>query len=185
MDNSDLFAKCKTSSILADDGNQNESFPVMNSDAKMAVILSKYISHSIWFPFSQWCGMRLWERESHMIRVLCRKAKFVVRKEPRVTWLTCGQSAWSLEYGTLEHIRTSSSVPVSPVNPAATGDRNNIDNHFQSDFSSLVKIENYTGAFQLTGPSGPTGVKKGYWLLAALIFNSSGRSSWKLLLPRI
>ena len=43
--NSDLVEKCKTSSILADDGNQNESFPVMNSDAKMAVILSKYISH--------------------------------------------------------------------------------------------------------------------------------------------
>ena len=40
--NSDLVAKCKTSSILADDGNQNESFPVMNSDAKMAVIPRKY-----------------------------------------------------------------------------------------------------------------------------------------------
>ena len=47
MDNSDLFAKCKTSSILADDGNQNESFPVMNSDAKMTVVLIKFILHSI------------------------------------------------------------------------------------------------------------------------------------------
>ena len=56
-----------------------------------------------------------------------------------------------------QHVQSSQCSSLS----SGQGDRNNIDNHFQSDFSSLGKIENYTGAFQLTGPSGPTGVQKG------------------------
>ena len=158
--NSDLVAKCKTSSIdFPDDGNQNESFPnefcckngrnpqQIYFTFNLISILTKMWNEVVWW----------WSEPGATTSLEFSAVQFVVcSKEEAPCHLT---HLWSV------------SVISRIWNIGTYQDQHSHHSHSQwtrqtgitliitsSQISPLwVKIENYTGTFQLTGP---TGVKR-------------------------